>query len=81
VRPDLTILDATRAIIRNGPMGRRRCDVAHWDTLVVSRDQLAVESYGARLFGLLPHMLPHLDLAERLGVGVASLTTERLIEV
>ncbi len=81
VRPELTILDATRAIIRNGPMGRGAQDVARWDTLVVSRDPLAVEAYGAQLFGLDPGSLLHLGLAERLGLGVSDVGHARLIEV
>lgn len=81
VRPELTILDATRAIIRNGPMGRGTPDVARWDTLVVSRDPLAVEAYGAQLFGLDVHTLPHLQLAERLGLGVSDVGHGRLIEI
>ncbi len=81
VRPELTILDATRAITRNGPMGRGAADVAHWDTIVVSRDPLAVEAYGARLFGLDPGDLPHLVLAEQLGLGFSELDHARMIVV
>jgi uncharacterized protein (DUF362 family) len=77
VRPDLTILDATRAIVRNGPMGREPQDVARWDRLVVSSDLVAVEAYGAQLFGL---ALANISLAESLGVGSAQLAG-RVIDV
>ena len=78
VRPELTILDATRVITRNGPMGRGSADVARWDTLVTSRDPLAVEAYGCQLFGLDPGSFPHLELAEQMGLGFSKVDDARL---
>jgi len=81
VRPELTILDATRAVVRNGPLGNGPADVARWDTLALSVDPLAVEAFGAARFGLDPAQLEHLALAEELGLGRASVSGRRLIEL
>jgi uncharacterized protein (DUF362 family) len=79
VRPELTILDATNVVVRNGPLGGGDCDLARHDTLLVGRDPVAVEAAGSRIFaaaaGLKDELdLPHIALAERLGAGRASLT-------
>jgi uncharacterized protein (DUF362 family) len=81
IRPDVTILDATRAVVRNGPVGLGSGDVARWDTVVASRDLLAVETYGARLFGVDAAGLPYLGLAHQLGAGTPHLTRARVYEL
>jgi uncharacterized protein (DUF362 family) len=81
IRPDLTILDATRAVVRNGPMGRGLPDIERWDRLAASRDPLAVEVYGAGLFGVPAEELPSVALAAQLGAGSPVLTRARLLEL
>lgn len=66
-KPHLTILDATRGIVENGPMGPGR--IKEWNQLVFGSDPLAVDVYGARLFGLTPSDLGYLTAAAQLGVG------------
>jgi uncharacterized protein (DUF362 family) len=80
VRPELTILDATRAVVGTGPVGQVSCGLPQWDTLVVSRDPVAVEAYGAILLGLEPAGLGHVRMAERLGLGLMPLD-DRVIEI
>ena len=80
VRPALTILDATRVVVRNGPAGRGARDVERRDAVAACRDPLAVEAWGARLFGIEPRDLPHIGLAERMGLGSADLEC-RSVEV
>jgi uncharacterized protein (DUF362 family) len=81
IRPDLTILDATRAVVRNGPMGRGRPDIERWDRLAASRDPLAVEVYGAALLGVPVEELPSVALAAQLGAGSPVLNLARLLEI
>jgi len=54
VRPKLTILDAYRMLLRNGPSGGNPADVALTRTVVAGTDPVAVDSYGVTLFGLDP---------------------------
>jgi len=66
-KPHLTILDATRGIVENGPMGPGK--IKEWNQLVLGPDPLAVDVYGAGLFGLSPSDLGYLTVAAQLGVG------------
>src|SRR5262245_2468843 len=51
LRPSLTVLDATRVLVRNGPAGGHPADVEHRQTLAASADPLAVDAWGCRLLG------------------------------
>lgn len=70
MKPTLTIIDAWRVLLRNGPTGGSLSDVLEARTLVVSTDPVAADAYVARRFwNLLPEQLPYLGLAvaRRLG--------------
>jgi uncharacterized protein (DUF362 family) len=54
IRPHLTIVDATRIIIRNGPSGGSLGDVKKLDTIIAGTDPIAVDAYATTLFGLRP---------------------------
>ena len=54
VVPHLTVLDATRLLVRNGPLGGSLSDVRPGRTVVAGTNQVAVDSYGATLFGASP---------------------------
>jgi uncharacterized protein (DUF362 family) len=57
VKPTLTVLDATRMLMANGPTGGNLDDVRQADTLVAGTDIVAVDSYGATLFDMQPEDL------------------------
>ncbi len=85
VRPELTILDASYVVARNGPLGRGPHDVVRLDTLVVGADPVAVETYGAQLFASAVQqeqavVLPHIALAEQIGLG-STILAGRVIQV
>jgi len=67
--PPLTVLDAWRVLVRNGPQGGRPSDTEMRKTVVAGRDWLAVEAAGATLFGLKPGDLPFLVLAAERKLG------------
>jgi len=52
IKPTLTLLDAVRILTDNGPQGGDLKDVKRLDTVVAGVDQIAVDAYGATLFGL-----------------------------
>ncbi|MDH7601676.1 MAG: DUF362 domain-containing protein [Armatimonadota bacterium] len=67
VRADLTVLDATRILLTNGPKGPGRTkDV---DKVIVGTDPVAVDAYGAALFGLQPKEVSHILIAAQMGLG------------
>lgn len=69
ILPELTILDARRVLMRNGPQGGNPEDVKIMDALIAGFDPVAVDAEGARLFGRDPRELPYLVEAERRGLG------------
>ncbi len=68
-KPELTVLDAYRILVRNGPQGGRLSDVKLQKTVVASPDPAAVEALGAAFFGIRPQDLPYLELAQKRGLG------------
>ncbi len=54
IRPSLTVIDATRMLIRNGPQGGDLDDVHIADTVLASPDPVAADAYATSLFGLSP---------------------------
>ncbi|WP_163336185.1 DUF362 domain-containing protein [Desulfopila sp. IMCC35008] len=69
VRADLTVIDATRMLLRNGPQGGRVQDVKVADTIIATRDPVAADAYATLLFGLQPDDIDSTVAAHRLGLG------------
>ncbi|MCX8070185.1 MAG: DUF362 domain-containing protein, partial [Thermodesulfovibrionales bacterium] len=74
IKPTLTVLDAIRILTANGPQGGSLADVKKMDTIVVSRDQVAVDSFGATLFGMKGSDLGYVKIADQYGLGKMDLT-------
>ncbi len=72
-KPALTVLDAWRMMVRNGPTGGSPGDVVVKKTIVAGKDYVAVDSYGAFLFGKSHEELPFLKIAKNRGLGEAEL--------
>jgi uncharacterized protein (DUF362 family) len=82
VRPHLTLLDATRALLTGGPMGPGK--VVDLNTVVAGTDMPAVDAFGATMAlwnnrTLRPQAVKHLAAAARLGVGEIDLSKIRVI--
>lgn len=69
VRPTLVVLDATWAMVRNGPTGGSLSDLKPKNTLIAGIDPVAVDVMGAALLDRSPDQLPHLPLAAAAGAG------------
>ncbi len=74
VRPDLTVLDAFRMRVRNGPFGTNPADVVLQRTVVAGTDPVAIDTYGAILLGKRPADLPFLNRAAARGLGTMDLS-------
>jgi uncharacterized protein (DUF362 family) len=68
-KPRLTVLDAYRVLVRNGPQGGRVSDTELRKTVVAGTDPVAVDAFGCSLFDLAPRDLPYLALARERGLG------------
>jgi uncharacterized protein (DUF362 family) len=68
-KPTLTVLDAYRILLRNGPQGGRLSDAQLHKTVVAGVDYVAVDALGATFFDIQPEELPFLKLASERGIG------------
>ena len=68
-KPELTVLDAYRILVRNGPQGGRISDTQLVKTIVAGTDPVAVDAMGATFFEVAPRELPYLGLARERGLG------------
>lgn len=77
IRPDLIVLDANRILTSNGPKGPGQTrDVKK---VVAGVDPVAVDAYGAGLFGMKPEEVPYIRLAAEMGVGEMNLARVKVI--
>jgi len=79
-KPTLTVLDAYRILVANGPQGGRLSDTKLVKTVVAGRDPVAVDAMGASFFEIQPRELLYLRIAQERGLGtheLEKLTVER----
>jgi uncharacterized protein (DUF362 family) len=69
LKPSLVILDAVRILTGNGPQGGNLADVKKLDLVVAGTDQVAVDAFGATLFGLKPADLGFVRIGQEMGLG------------
>jgi uncharacterized protein (DUF362 family) len=70
MRPTLTLMDAYRVLVRNGPTGGNLADVALKKTLIAGTDPVAVDAYtGKAYWDLDERQLIYLRLASERGLG------------
>jgi len=81
VRPTLTVIDAVRMLMRNGPTGGNLDDVKQAGTLIVSPDIVAADSYAATLFELTPEDLAYVRAGVEMGLGRSDLDSLRIEEI
>jgi uncharacterized protein (DUF362 family) len=78
MRPTLTIIDAYRVLVRNGPTGGNLEDVALKKTLIAGTDPVALDACAARTcLNMDGRMLGYLRLAAARGLGTLSLENVR----
>jgi uncharacterized protein (DUF362 family) len=80
VTPQLTVLDATRILVRNGPTGGRLEDVRILNRVAASSDPVAIDAYGTTLFGMSPSDLSSVTAAFQMGLGEMDLGRVRIVE-
>lgn len=66
-KPNLTILDAIRGITAKGPRGPG--PVKEYNEVIFGTDPVAVDAYGANLFGIKPAKIHHVRIAAEIGLG------------
>jgi uncharacterized protein (DUF362 family) len=81
LKADLIILDSYRMLIRNGPSGGSMDDVKLAKTIVVGTDPVAVDSYGAYLFGLDNNTIGFITEASKRGLGIKDINKLKIKKI
>ena len=66
-KPNLIIMDAVRGITTHGPMGPGT--IREYNQLIFSTDPVALDAYGAELFGIKAAEIAHIAIAAEVGIG------------
>jgi uncharacterized protein (DUF362 family) len=69
MRPTLTVVDAVRVLLRNGPQGGNIDDTREMHTVIASVDQVAADAYACTLIGQHRDNLSYLAMAHERGIG------------
>jgi len=72
--PTLTLIDATRIMVRNGPSGGSTADVVAKNRLILSDDPVAADAKAAEMFNVRPESLGFVQLAQKWGLGTYDMT-------
>jgi uncharacterized protein (DUF362 family) len=79
IRPKLTVIDATRILLRSGPQGGDLKDVKKTNTLIASADPVAADAYATTLFELQPDAIDSTVAAYKMGLGEMDLGKIRVL--
>ncbi|MBD3166746.1 DUF362 domain-containing protein [bacterium] len=80
LRPHLTLVDATRVLMRNGPSGGSLDDVQPMNTVLAGIDPVLVDAWAAKVFGLEPASLNWLKRANEAGLGTMDTAAHQPVE-
>jgi len=80
-KPKITILDAYRIVVRNGPRGGSAADIETPKKCIAGLNQVSIDAYGTTLFGKKPTEIGHIALAGKMGLGEIDLAKLKVSEV
>ncbi len=81
IRPTLTVADATRVLVRNGPTGGSLSDVSIEDTIIAGLDEVAIDSYCINFLDLKVEDVRFLKIAENRRLGVTDWKSLDFVEL
>ncbi len=73
ISPDLTVIDASRVLLRNGPSGGNVADVQAFNTVIAATDPTLADVYACSLIKLAPETVPYIKVAMDRGFGQSDL--------
>jgi len=74
ISPELTVIDATRVLVRNGPTGGDLDDVIAMNKVIVSTDSTLADSYACSLLNKDPMTVPNIKEAVARNFGNADIS-------
>jgi uncharacterized protein (DUF362 family) len=79
MRPRLSVLDATRILTAHGPQGGNTADVRRLDTVLASKDIIALDAFGAELLGHRPEEIATVRAGFERGLGEIDYRNRRVL--
>ncbi len=80
VKSHLTVIDATRILVRHGPVGGSLNDVKVLNKVIASTDIVAADAYATTLFGLNPQDVSPTVAAYKRGLGEMNLNKIKIVK-
>jgi uncharacterized protein (DUF362 family) len=81
MQPTLTVIDATRVLMRNGPQGGNIADAKDMHQVIASVDQVAADAYACQLIGVKREDLAYIQMGHDRGLGTMYWENLRRAEV
>ena len=81
IRPTLTVIDAVRILMANGPTGGSLNDVKAANTVIASHDIVAADAWGATLFERKGENISYVKAAAEMGLGTLDLNSIKIEEI
>lgn len=82
MRPTLTVIDASRVLMRGGPSGGSLDAVKSIGAVAAGFDPVALDAWAGTIFGARSDELPEfLEIAERMGLGTADFSSLQPVEI
>ena len=76
--PDLTVIDATRVLMRHGPSGGDLADVERMDKIIVATDPTLADAFAATLVDRDPLSIPSIEAAAKRGFGSVDIAHSKI---
>ena len=81
-KPKLTVIDAVRILMANGPSGGNLADVKEMNTVIASHDVVAADAYATTFFPFADtDKVTYIKLAAEMGLGTLDLTSINVQEI
>ncbi|MGE5280493.1 MAG: DUF362 domain-containing protein [Deltaproteobacteria bacterium] len=81
IGPELTVVDATRVLLRHGPQGGDLADVERRDTVLAATDPVLADTYACSLMDVAPEELQNIAAARARGFGLSDLSRADIVRV
>jgi uncharacterized protein (DUF362 family) len=81
MRPTLTIIDAVRVLVRNGPTGGNVDDTRETNTIIATLDEVAGDTYACELIGEKADRIDYIRQGHQRGIGTMDLRRIQIREV
>ncbi|MFH2137553.1 MAG: DUF362 domain-containing protein [Candidatus Omnitrophota bacterium] len=81
ISPDLTVIDAYRVLVRNGPVGGNLEDVVAMKKLIVGTDPTLADTYACKLMNIEPLSVPYIAHAVERNFGSINIGQANILKI